>query len=172
MNSNQKPTLHLLMGLPGAGKTTLARALQQATGAARITSDEYRLNLFPEPTFSQAEHDNLYAMIDHNVEHLLQSGQSVIYDANLNRLEHRREKYKIAEKYDADVRLWWVKTDKELAKQRRTQEQDELLLPEDETSEQLFERIAETIEAPQPDEAYTEVTGQNITPNSIQQYLN
>lgn len=39
------PTLHLLVGLPGAGKTTLARRLERA-GALRLTPDEWMRPLF------------------------------------------------------------------------------------------------------------------------------
>lgn len=39
------PTLHLLVGLPGAGKTTLARRLERA-GALRLTPDEWMKPLF------------------------------------------------------------------------------------------------------------------------------
>ena len=37
----KKPTLTLMVGLPGAGKTTRAKELEQATGAVRFTPDEW-----------------------------------------------------------------------------------------------------------------------------------
>jgi predicted kinase len=40
------PILHLLIGLPGAGKTTLARQLEHDHAALRLTPDEWRLPLF------------------------------------------------------------------------------------------------------------------------------
>lgn len=40
------PTLHLLIGLPGAGKTTLARRLEHEHAALRLTPDEWMLPLF------------------------------------------------------------------------------------------------------------------------------
>lgn len=159
------------MGLPGAGKTTLARTLQSITKSARLSSDDYRLLIFPEPSFTQTEHDNLYALIDHSVEHLLRAGHDVIYDANLNRRHHRQEKYDLAGKYGARVVLWWVKTPAELAKSRRIAEQDNLLLPAGETAEAMFERIAGIFEAPGKDEPYIEVDGTAIGRDYIERLL-
>src|SRR5687767_2139439 len=41
------PTIHLLCGLPGAGKTTLAKQLEADLPALRLTEDEWVLRLFP-----------------------------------------------------------------------------------------------------------------------------
>jgi predicted kinase len=38
--------LHLTVGLPGVGKTTLARELERASGALRLTPDEWMVPLF------------------------------------------------------------------------------------------------------------------------------
>jgi len=36
-------TLHLTTGLPGTGKTTLAKEIEASTGAVRLTPDECAL---------------------------------------------------------------------------------------------------------------------------------
>jgi predicted kinase len=168
----EKPTLHLLIGLPGSGKTTLAKILQELTDSVRVSSDDYRLLLFPKPKFTQKEHDNLYAMIDHNVEHLLQAGHSVVYDANLNRRVHREEKYALARKYEANVKLWWVQTEQELSKQRRVEEsKHHHLVPRDETPGEMHDRISDLFEAPVEDELYVVVDGRNITEEIINKSL-
>lgn len=48
----KQPTLHLLVGLPGSGKTTLARRLEQEHAALRLTPDEWM-----EPLFGAGEAD-------------------------------------------------------------------------------------------------------------------
>jgi len=167
-----KPTLHLLMGLPGSGKTTLGKVLQKITDGARFSSDDYRLMVFPDPKFTQQEHDNLYGLIDHNVEHILEYGRSVVYDANLNRRHHREEKYALAKKYDINVTLWWVQVPPAVAKKRRCAEQNPKLIPEGETSENMFDRIAELIEEPNESEPYINVDGTKISEKYIRNLLN
>ncbi len=166
-----KPTLHLMMGLPGSGKSTLAKILRELTKATLLSSDEYRLMLFPDPNFTQKEHDSLYAMLDHNVEHLLQAGRSVIYDANLNRKHHRQEKYALAKKYNAEVKLWWVQVPDDLAKDRRIDEQDPRLVPDGETPENMFDRIAVVFESPDNSEKYISINGKNITTTEIKKLI-
>ncbi|BBE24631.1 hypothetical protein MN0502_35140 (plasmid) [Arthrobacter sp. MN05-02] len=46
------PTLHLMVGLPGVGKTTLAAKIQEESGALRLTPDEWM-----EPLFGDSEAD-------------------------------------------------------------------------------------------------------------------
>ncbi len=161
----------MLMGLPGSGKTTLAKKLEKLTGAERLSSDDYRLRMFPDPTFTQEEHDNLYRILDHNVDHLLATGKSVIYDANLNRRMHREEKYQLAKKHNARVVLWWLKTPDDLSKRRRIDDQNHILLPKDTTPEQLFERVAGVFEAPEADEPCYIFDGTHVTDERVEAAL-
>src|SRR5690554_6388520 len=112
------PILYMMFGYPGAGKTTTAEIIANLTGAVHLSSDKVRLELFPEPTFSQSEHDQLYAELDRRTEALLREGRDVIYDANLNRREHRQEKYVIFRRAYATPQLIWVLSEREVARQR------------------------------------------------------
>ena len=46
MNAQTPPTLHLMVGLPGSGKTTLARRLERELSALRFTPDEWIAGLY------------------------------------------------------------------------------------------------------------------------------
>ena len=56
-------TLHLICGLPCAGKTTLARRLEVEYSALRLTPDEWHLRLFGDD-FGNAEHDARHDLIE------------------------------------------------------------------------------------------------------------
>jgi hypothetical protein len=57
------PTLHLLCGLPGAGKTTLARQLEGQYGALRLAPDEWIAALLASPS-DIAERDRLRTPVE------------------------------------------------------------------------------------------------------------
>lgn len=164
--------LYLLMGLPGAGKTTVAKVIEELTGAIRLSSDEARLMIWPEPDFSGEEHFQLYEYLDDQTTMLLEAGKSVVYDANLNRFEHRQEKYNLAEKLGVETILCWVKTPEEIALQRRiTESSHHKLVPKHEDPESMFKRIAGVIEEPHKTEVYIEFDGTKITPEYVSKKL-
>lgn len=166
------PTLYLMLGYPGAGKTTTAKVLADLTGAIHLSSDQIRLELFNKPTFSQQEHDELYQYLDKRTEELLAEGKSVIYDANLNRYQHRKEKYSICKRTGASPVLIWVQTPKNLAKERATHETRTHLIPKQETAGQMFERIANIIEEPSDNEPYEIIDGTSLTREDVSRIIN
>jgi predicted kinase len=56
-------TLHLMVGLPCSGKTTLARQLEQKYSALRLTPDEWHTRLF-DYDVEEAQHDTRHALIE------------------------------------------------------------------------------------------------------------
>ena len=75
--------LYALVGLPCAGKTTYAKALEARTGAVRFTPDEWHTFLFghdmddPE---HDSRHDRVEALMRKTADTLLKNGVSVILD--------------------------------------------------------------------------------------------
>ena len=167
----KQPTLYLMLGYPGAGKTTTAEVIANLTGATHLASDRIRLQMFQKPTFSAEEHATLYHEIDRMTEELLTQGKDVIYDANLNRYQHRKEKYDICNRTGATPVLVWVQADKNLAKSRASHFNRFQLWPKHETPDQMFDRIADLIEEPKPTEPYKVVDGTKVTEEYIKDLL-
>ncbi len=56
-------TLHLMVGLPCSGKTSLARTLEYERAALRLTPDEWQLRLFGQDA-EAPEHNARHALIE------------------------------------------------------------------------------------------------------------
>jgi predicted kinase len=85
----QRPLLMLFLGLPGSGKTTVARERARETGAIRFNTDEWMADLGVD--FFDAMRDNLQDRLNELWQELLQHGQSVIVEDGVWRREERDE---------------------------------------------------------------------------------
>lgn len=77
-----QPVLYLMVGLPGAGKTTRARELEAKHGALRLTPDEWMIPLFGE-SGAGGKRDVLEGRLVWVASRVLSSGGSVILDFGL-----------------------------------------------------------------------------------------
>ncbi len=87
-------TLHLMVGLPCSGKTTLARKLAVERTALRLNADEWQLRLFGQDA-EEAEHDARHSLIEAMLwdiaSQALELGTSVILDFGFWAREEREE---------------------------------------------------------------------------------
>ena len=166
-----KPKLYLMLGYPGAGKTTAAGIISKLTGAVHLASDQVRLELFPQPSFSETEHQKLYQVLNERTKEFLSQGRSVVYDANLNRYQHRQEKYEIAKQSGAQPILVWLQVDKKLAKQRATHELRNHLVPAEENPAEMFERIVSIFEPPDKNETAMILNGTSLSDDYVKEKL-
>lgn len=160
-------TIYMMLGYPGAGKTTTARIIAKLTGAVHLSSDKIRLELFPQPNFTPEEHTELYKEIDKRTKELLSAGRDVIYDANLNRYIHRKEKYDICKGTNAQPKLIWVKTPVNVAKGRALHGNRQHLVPLNEAPEQMFKRLVGVFEEPLSSEPYISIDGTKVSEESV-----
>ncbi len=160
--------LYLMVGYPGAGKTTAAQMLHDLTGAEHLWADHIRKEQFQEPTYSQQESNQLYDAMNQQTEELLKQGKSVIFDTNFNFYKDRQKLRQIATDAGAQTVLIWVQAPRPVAKQRATtnaHQQDSRVLGN--MTEQDFERLSNHLEEPRPDEQAIVLDGTNLTKEQI-----
>ena len=107
--SQPAPSLVLVTGLPGSGKSYFSRELCSRYSLAYLNSDALRKAMFPKPAHDAAENERLFAAVHTLLERLLARGVSAVLDATSLKEEHRRRLYEIAE--EAGARLVIVQTE-------------------------------------------------------------
>lgn len=87
-------TLHLMVGLPCSGKTTLAKKLEQERSALRLTPDEWQIGLFGQDANEpehDARHNFIEAMLWNIASRALALGTNVILDFGFWAKEERED---------------------------------------------------------------------------------
>ena len=108
--------LYLMVGLPGAGKTTYAQKLEEETGAVRFTPDEWHIFLFGddlhqvEKDIHDSRHDRVEDLMWKVGQGLLQKGVSVILDFGFWVEEQREEKRLEAAALGAETKVCFLDT--------------------------------------------------------------
>ena len=109
------PTLFLLYGFPGAGKTYFSRQLCEELQAAHVQGDRIRYELFERPRYDRQENDIVSHLMEYIAEEFLQAGISVWFDVNAMRSAQRRELREMARKVKATTIMVWFQVDTESA---------------------------------------------------------
>jgi predicted kinase len=83
----------LICGLPGVGKTTLARDLASLIDAIVLSTDKIRKELISKPTYTKQERKSIYDILMLVAKYLHKAGINCILDATFN-TERSRKKLK------------------------------------------------------------------------------
>lgn len=87
-------TLHLMVGLPCSGKTTLAKRLERERSALRLTPDEWQVRLFGQDA-DDPEHDARHSAFEDLLwqvaRRALELGTNVILDYGFWALDERED---------------------------------------------------------------------------------
>lgn len=110
-------TLFLLVGLPGAGKTTRARLLAEEHGALRLTPDEWILPLFGDPD-ADGKRDVLEGRLLWLALETLRLGTDVVLDFGCWARDERAAVYWLTKSVDASYRMVYEPVDPETQRAR------------------------------------------------------
>ncbi len=124
-----EPTLVLLAGPPLAGKTTIAQALVEALPVATVHVENDRLRSRvaaalgrESPRFDGEEDQATYRAARALIEQGLEAGMHVVHDATNLREARRARAYRIADRYDAPVRVLVLKAPEPVREDRAHEE--------------------------------------------------
>lgn len=90
----------LICGLPGVGKTTLARELAVLIKGVVLSTDKIRKEMIRKPTYSRKEREIIYDILLLLAKYLHEAGVNCILDATFNKKRSRdkvREFLKLSE---------------------------------------------------------------------------
>lgn len=116
-----KPTVYLLCGFIGAGKTTFARKLEARTGAVRITKDEWLIRIVGnDPTIDgYADWDHKIVELSRDVAfQLVAKGIDVILDEGFWAKDERALMRRRIEELGAEAVLCYLDTPIETIRER------------------------------------------------------
>jgi predicted kinase len=106
MKQSNAPVLLLIAGLPGTGKSTVARAFTERYGGAHINSDLLRQAMGLRGHYGPADKENVYqAMLD-SARATLLDGQSAVVDSTFYRADIRAPFEALAR--SCGVAFFWV----------------------------------------------------------------
>jgi predicted kinase len=113
-----QPALVMLAGLPGTGKSTLARRLAEALPAVIIESDRVRQTLFDPPGYGAEESRRVHLVCHILMGWYLRHYYHVVYDATNLYEYHRQLVYRLAERSGARLVVAEVTASQEVVRQR------------------------------------------------------
>lgn len=83
----------IVCGLPGVGKTTIAKKLAPMIDGITISSDVVRKELFARPSYTRAEKSLIYDILALFARYIHESGKNCVVDATFNK-ETIREQFR------------------------------------------------------------------------------
>jgi predicted kinase len=106
-NNTQRPVLIAFCGLPGSGKTTIAKEVEKTTGAVRLNIDEWVAALGADFFDDEFRHKLQVRLNEHGLT-LVKLGQSIIVEDGLWTRDERDRYREVAHKLGAAIEIHYI----------------------------------------------------------------
>ena len=142
----QIPSLTIMVGLPGSGKSTVAAAICDIDSSiALVSSDAIRKELYGDEGI-QGSPEDVFKVVNQRIHALLSEGKSVLYDAtNLYPKSRKSVLSAIPDGMEVQVKFWVINTPLDVCIRRN--EGRERVVPEE-----VIRRMASRFTYPQKSE--------------------
>jgi predicted kinase len=135
----KRPTLHLICGLPGSGKTTLAKSISASGGAHRFSPDEWIKEIWKDRAEADGNRfrDQIEQLQWKIAKQLLQNSMDVIIEWGTWGRSEREKLRDEARAVGANVKFYYLDISREILKERVLERnkrigQHEFYIPEQE----------------------------------------
>lgn len=158
-----KPSLFILLGVPGSGKSYFASNIVESYGGLWLNSDKTRVELYgpnwdTEVTDPKLRYEAVFSKMNDTVLKELSKGSDVFFDANNHKKEHRDEFRKLAESVGANTIVLYVNTPEEVSDMRAVNRKVSPYQNPTMSAEKL-QKHKNLFEAPYPDEETISIDG-------------
>jgi predicted kinase len=118
-NANS-PILHLICGLPGSGKTTLAKSIAASTGAIRFSPDEWIKDIWNDKAETEGNQfrDQIEQLQWKTAKQMMQNSISVIIEWGTWGRTEREKLRDEAKNVGAGVKFYYLDISREILKER------------------------------------------------------
>lgn len=138
--------LLLLSGLPGSGKTTLAKAYAARYGAVHLNSDLLRRELGLMGQYRPEDKEKVYLTLLERTRELLTEGKKVVVDSTFFKESIREPFRRVAA--ECSIPLFWVEL---RASERIIRERLQTPRPDSEADYEVYQKIRDAYEPiPEP----------------------
>lgn len=157
------PTVHLICGSTGAGRTTYATALADRVKGVRFSGDDWMAALFladqpaqPGMTWAVERMARCEAQMWVVAEQLIRRGIDAVFDVGLSNRDHRDRFRMRAAQVGAESKLHYLDVDVETRRERvrRRNEEARAAVSAPLVTDAMFDWLEKRFEAPDDDELY------------------